>query len=190
MVNDSGNGIYGQNAIRALSRANPQLQNESSMLNRSIQAQNANLLSNLQSAPYNDYEYGKAKNAYNLNNYMPNSAGTEHLPNIMGAQKQQLNLQLSNSKSNLNTMGYPQIESGQNQGRTMTAENYMRPKNARNAGMPEIVAQGSVGATAPGNVQAQGANMVGNNAYPGVQASHLGVYPHVQNADGSNGGFP
>ena len=47
MVNESGNGIYGQNAIRALSRGNPNLQNESSMLNRSIQAQNAHLLTNI-----------------------------------------------------------------------------------------------------------------------------------------------
>ena len=143
MVNDSGNGIYGQNAIRALSRGNPNLQNESSMLNRSIQAQNAHLLTNIQ-APYNDYDFAKMKQGPGINNFLPNAAGRndlggEYLPNIMGAQKQQLNLQLSNSKSNLNTMGYAQIEGGQNVSRTMTAENYMRPKNTRNTGMMDVL---------------------------------------------------
>lgn len=73
---------------------------------------------------------------------------------------------MSNSKSNLNTMGYAQIESGQSVNRTMTAENYMRPKNARNAGMPEV-GQGSSGLGIQGP------------SYSGVQASHLGVYPHT-----------
>lgn len=93
---------------------------------------------------------------------------------------------MSNSKSNLNTMGYAQIEGGPSQGRTMTAENYSRPKNARNTGMPDIVAQGA----APGSMGQPASNPAGA-AYTGVQASHLGVYPHVQsNTDGNAGGFP
>jgi hypothetical protein len=47
----------------------------------------------------------------------------EHLPNIMGAQKQQANMQMSNSKSNLGT-GYNQLEGTQPLAvRTMTADN-------------------------------------------------------------------
>ena len=92
MVAESGNGIYGQNAIRALSRGNPNLQNESSILNRSMQAQNAHLLTNIQQ-PYNDYDYGKLKQGPGINNFLPstgarNDIASEHLPNIMGAQKQ------------------------------------------------------------------------------------------------------
>ena len=61
-------------------------------------------------------------------------------------------------------MGYAQIEGGTNVSRTMTAENYMRPKNARNTGIPEV----------PPGQPGQPAS------YSGVQASHLGVYPHGQ----------
>ena len=53
-------------------------------------------------------------------------SGGEHLPNIMGAQKQQSNMLMSNSKSNLNS-GYNQLEiNGNAAGRTMTADSYMR----------------------------------------------------------------
>ena len=84
----------------------------------------------------------------------------------MGAQKQQ-QMQMSNSKSNLNG-SYHQLESGglPNAGRTMTADNtYIagRQKQGRNGGIPELPQASGSGIQAP---------------YVGVQASHLGVYPH------------
>ena len=105
MVAESGTGIYGQHAIRALSRGNTGLQNESSLLNRSMQAQNANLLNSIQPA-YIDYNHEMMRQGGFLpNNLFRNDFGSvgivEHLPNIMGAQKQQHNMLLSNSKSNL-----------------------------------------------------------------------------------------
>lgn len=97
------------------------------MLNRSMQAQNAHLLNSIQ-PPYLDYNQEMMKHGGFLpNNLFRNevSSGVEHLPNIMGAQKQQQNMQMSNSKSNLHS-GYNQLEAvNANGGRTMTADNYI-----------------------------------------------------------------
>jgi parvulin-like peptidyl-prolyl isomerase len=95
MVQESGSGVYGQNTIRALSRGNADINNGSSILNRSIQAQNTNLLNHIQPA-YVDYNHEMIRQGGFLpNNLFRTDAGAqggEHLPNIMGAQKQQTNI--------------------------------------------------------------------------------------------------
>lgn len=139
MVESSGHQIYGQNALRAISRGNPKSGGSlGNPLNaNAITMQNQNLLNHL--IPYQDpYQNELVKST--------DFSQPTHLPNIMGANKRNQNSNrgqgASGSKSLLDGSGA--------QRDILTADGHIRP----------------------GIVQPS------DGAYPGVQASHLGVYRH------------
>ena len=85
MVESSGHQIYGQNALRALSRGNPKSGGSlGHPLNaNAITMQNQNLLNHL--IPYQDPYHGDLVKSTDF------SQQPTHLPNIMGANKRNQN---------------------------------------------------------------------------------------------------